>query len=192
MQANFLRSRIYFTVIITLAIWGLLAWNYLHGGVPSHHILAREDMPSISNWWGGILLPVLTWFLLYRAQKRLNLLAAKKSMGEVKVKVAIGFGVGLLFGLLLSIFFVLGISELPGYMILSVFIGALFFPVYRAECLLGFVIGMTYTFGAVLPTAIGSMLALVGALIYLLIRPAILFVISKFNQSSKSDKHSTN
>lgn len=192
MQANFLRSRIYFTVIITLAIWGLLAWNYLHGGVPSHHILAREDMPSISNWWGGILLPVLTWFLLYRAQKRLNLLAAKKSMGEMKVKVAIGFGVGLLFGLLLSIFFVLGISELPGYMILSVFIGALFFPVYRAECLLGFVIGMTYTFGAVLPTAIGSMLALVGALIYLLIRPAILFVISKFNQSSKSDKHSTN
>lgn len=192
MQANFLRSRIYFTVIITLAIWGLLAWNYLHGGVPSHHILAREDMPSISNWWGGLLLPVLTWFLLYRAQKRLNLLAAKKSMGEMKVKVAIGFGVGLLFGLLLSIFFVLGISELPGYMILSVFIGALFFPVYRAECLLGFVIGMTYTFGAVLPTAIGSMLALVGALIYLLIRPAILFVISKFNQSSKSDKHSTN
>lgn len=192
MQANFLRSRIYFTVIITLAIWGLLAWNYLHGGVPSHHILAREDMPSISNWWGGILLPVLTWFLLYRAQKRLNLLAAKKSMGEMKVKVAIGFGVGLLFGLLLSIFFVLGISELPGYMILSVFIGALFFPVYRAECLLGFVIGMTYTFGAVLPTAIGSMLALVGALIHLLIRPAILFVISKFNQSSKSDKHSTN
>lgn len=149
-------------------------------------------MPSISNWWGGLLLPVLTWFLLYRAQKRLNLLAAKKSMGEMKVKVAIGFGVGLLFGLLLSIFFVLGISELPGYMILSVFIGALFFPVYRAECLLGFVIGMTYTFGAVLPTAIGSMLALVGALIYLLIRPAILFVISKFNQSSKSDKHSTN
>jgi MFS family permease len=192
MQANFLRSRIYFTVIITLAIWGLLAWNYLHGGVPSHHILAREDMPSISNWWGGLLLPVLTWFLLYRAQKRLNLLAAKKSMGEMKVKVAIGFGVGLLFGLLLSIFFVLGISELPGYMILSVFIGALFFPVYRAECLLGFVIGMTYTFGAVLPTAIGSMLALVGALIYLLIRPAMLFVISKFNQSSKSDKHSTN
>jgi len=113
-------------------------------------------------------------------------------MGEVKVKVAIGFGVGLLFGLLLSIFFVLGISELPGYMILSVFIGALFFPVYRAECLLGFVIGMTYTFGAVLPTAIGSILALVGALIYLLIRPAMLFVISKFNQSSKSDKHSTN
>lgn len=192
MQANFLRSRIYFTVIITLAIWGLLAWNYLHGGVPSHHILAREDMPSISNWWGGLSLPVLTWFLLYRAQKRLNLLAAKKSMGEMKVKVAIGFGVGLLFGLLLSIFFVLGISELPGYMILSVFIGALFFPVYRAECLLGFVIGMTYTFGAVLPTAIGSILALVGALIYLLIRPAILFVISKFNQSSKSDKHSTN
>jgi hypothetical protein len=38
---------------------------------------------------------------------------------------------------------------------------------------------MTYTFGAVLPTGIGSILALISAIIYLGIRPAILFVISK-------------
>jgi hypothetical protein len=33
---------------------------------------------------------------------------------------------------------------------------ALIFPLYRAEFFLGFVIGLTYTFGAILPTFIAS------------------------------------
>ena len=67
----FFKTSLYFTGIVTIAIWSLLAWNHYHGGVPSHHILHREDLPAISNWWGGLLLPLLTWFLLYRIQKRL-------------------------------------------------------------------------------------------------------------------------
>ncbi len=88
-------------------------------------------------------------------------------------------------------FFTYEVPELSSYMLFSVFIMALFFPVYHAECLLGFVIGMTYTFGAVLPTFIGSILAIVGALIYLLIRPAILFVASKFTQMATLNKNIT-
>jgi hypothetical protein len=47
-----------------------LAWEYTHGGFQSHHILRRKDLPKLQNWWGGIMLPVLTWFLLNRIQKR--------------------------------------------------------------------------------------------------------------------------
>ena len=70
-EKSFFKTRLYSTVLVTVAIWALLAWDHFHGGVPSHHILAREDLPEISNWWGGVLLPLLTWFLLYRVEKRL-------------------------------------------------------------------------------------------------------------------------
>lgn len=68
----FYKTQLYFTAIITIAIWSLLIWEHYHGGVPSHHILAREDLPEFSNWWGGLLLPLLSFFLLYRIKKRLT------------------------------------------------------------------------------------------------------------------------
>jgi hypothetical protein len=188
MQAISLRTRIYFTAIITLAMWSLLAWNYFHGGVPSHHLLAQENLPSVSNGWGALLLPLLTWFLLYRTSRRTTQTHEKAGS---QLNVWIVFGASLLFGIMLSTFFTYEVPELSSYMLFSVFILALFFPVYRAECLLGFVIGMTYTFGAVLPTFIGSILAIVGAIIYLLIRPAILFVASKFTQMATLNKNIT-
>jgi len=177
-EKTFSKARLYFTGVVTLAIWSLLAWNHYHGGVPSHHILARADMPSISNWWGGILLPLLTWFLLYRMQKRLTLHPSEKSSGSaLPVTLLYGFAGALVFGILLSTSFALGHAAVPGYMLISIFLLALIFPIYRAEYLLGFVIGMTFTFGAVLPTGIGSVFALIGAVIYLLIRPVLLRVV---------------
>ncbi|MCL6260132.1 hypothetical protein M3O96_13605 [Aquiflexum sp. TKW24L] len=176
----FFKTRLYFTAFITLAILFLLLWNHSHGGVPSHHLLAREDLPEIYNWWGAILLPLLTLLLTYRVEKRLT----KQNKGNSRMKgipksVIVGFFLALLFGITLSAFFSFGNTEIPGYMLMGALVTALFFPIYRAECLLGFVIGMTYTFGAVLPTGIGSILLLVSAVIYLGIRPVIWFVISK-------------
>jgi len=169
------RTRLYITGLVTLAIGSLLAWNYYHGGVPNHHLLAREDMPSISNWWGGLSLPLLTWFLLYRVQKRITRSQDKnEEIVSIPNEVIYGFAGALLFGSLLSIFYTLGYSDFPGYMINGLFILALFFPIYRAECLLGFVIGMTFTFGAVLPMLIGSVFALIGAVLYLFVRSLVL------------------
>ncbi len=174
-KKQFFKIRIYVTVIVTLAIWSLLAWNHFHGGVPSHNILARADMPSISNWWGGVLLPLLTWFLLYRTQWRIIHNPDEKSDDSIfPLNIVYGFAGALLFGAMLSTFYTLGYSEIPGLMVNSIFIIALFFPIYRAECLLGFVFGMTFTFGAVLPTGIGSIFALIGAVLYLLVRPLLL------------------
>lgn len=177
-EKEFFRTRLYITVFATLAIGALLTWNHFHGGVPSHHVLADESLPLISNWWGGLLIPTLTWFLTYRIQKRIYVYGNTDAFNKL-TQALFGFVATLFFGLLLAVFFVYGNTDVPGYMILGLLPLALFFPIYRAECLLGFVFGMTYTFGAVLPTGVGSILALIGAAIYLLVRPGIIYVGSK-------------
>jgi len=168
-----LKIRIYITLIISFATWSLLMWNYFNGGIPRHHLFADRDLPSFSNAWGALLLPLLTWFLLYRVQHRISS-TTEKYKGVFTSLIA-----ALIFGILLSTFFTLGNSEVPGYMMFSVFVIALFVPIYRSEFLLGFVLGMTYTFGAVLPTLIGSALVLIAALLHLVIRPAVLVVAAR-------------
>jgi len=129
MQAISLRTRIYFTAIITLAIWSLLAWNYFHGGVPSHHLLARESLPSISNGWGALLLPLLTWFLLYRTSKRTTQTHEKAGL---QLNVWIVFGASLLFGIMLSTFFHLwGSRIIQLHAVLSVYHGFVFSSISR-------------------------------------------------------------
>ncbi|MFN0156666.1 MAG: hypothetical protein ACKVRP_01180 [Bacteroidota bacterium] len=174
------KTRLYFTGIVTIAIWALLAWDHYHGGVPSHHILHREDLPAISNWWGGLLLPLLTWFLLYRIEKRLMRDNVEESIVSKRpANILYGFIGALFFGILISVFFTLGYSDIPGYMLIGLFLLGLFFPIYRAECMLGFVLGMTFTFGAVLPTVVGSILALIGAVLHLYVRPGMLYIRSR-------------
>jgi hypothetical protein len=184
----FFMTRLYFTVIVTIAIWSLLSWNHYHGGVPSHHILAREDLQEISNWWGGLLLPLLTLFLLFRMEKRVT----EKNDDDMQVNpfprsIIYGFIGGLIFGITLSSFFTFGNTEIPGYMLMGLLLLSLFVPIYRAECILGFVIGMTYTFGAVLPTGVGAVLALIGAVLFLVIRPVLLFITSKISSIASSE-----
>lgn len=174
---HFSKIQFYIIGIVSIAIWGLLGWNYFHGGVPSHHILAREDLPKFSNWWGGMLLPLLTWLVLLRIQKREKLNEKQiLNLSNFPQKIIYGFVGALMYGILLALLFTFKFNEILGYFFPSVMILALFYPIYRAECLLGFVIGMTFTFGAVLPTGISSIISIIGFLIYNLIRPTILFV----------------
>jgi hypothetical protein len=55
---------------ILLAELACLAWEHFHGGVKSHHLFHRSDLPAISNWWGALVLPGLAWFLLGRILSR--------------------------------------------------------------------------------------------------------------------------
>jgi len=171
-MTNFFKIRLYITGFVAVAIWGLLAWEYTHGGFQSHHILRRKDLPELQNWWGGILLPVLTWFLLYRIQKRPESLLSKQ--------VIYGFLGAFSIAISIIVFVHFDIHDIPRYLLMGILLIALFYPIYRAECLLGFVLGMTFTFGAVLPIFIGSILVIIGFLIYNLIRPAVRFVIHFF------------
>ena len=170
-------NRILFTAIVTLLSWAHLAWDYFHGGIPTHYLLHRKDLPGISNCWGGIVIPLLTWFLLYRIKRRVY----DKDINEVSNTpnhVIYGFFGALLFGILLSFFFAIG-TDVPGYLMIGLFIISFFIPVYRAEHLLGFVLGMAYTFGGILPIVIGSILVLIFMIDYRVVRTFIHYLISK-------------
>jgi len=179
-KKTFFKRRLFFTGMVTAAIWSLLIWDHLHGGVPSHHIMQQEHLPAISNWWGGLLLPLLTLFLTYRIQIRLIRNNDNESnLLRFPIKYIYRFLFAISFGIVLSVFFTLGYSNVSGYMMYGLLILALFFPIYQAECFLGFVIGMTFTIGAVLPTGVGAIFALIGAILYLYVRTGILFIVRK-------------
>jgi hypothetical protein len=173
------RWRIYFTALVLLAEMAHLVWEHFHGGIVSHHFLARNDMPEFSNAWGLILLPALAWFLSGRVQKRIQKNAASQSSSTNEkptfpTSIIFGFLVALLFGALLSASFANGYKDLTSYLFFGMLLSAVVLPVYRAECVLGFVLGMTFTFGAVLPTIIGSVIAAVSAVLHCWVYPGVM------------------
>jgi hypothetical protein len=176
----FFKAQLYFTAIVTIAIFTLLSWNYFHEGVPSHHILNDKSLPEISNWWGAFLLPLLSWILFYTLKKRFAIKDENQNVQRFPINIIYAFISALILGILLSVFFTLGYGNFPAYILLIILVSGLFFPIYKAEYFLGFIIGMTFTFGAVLPTAVGFILALIGAFLYLGIRPLILYIVSRF------------
>ena len=173
--------RLYFTGIVTTAIWLLLLWTHYNGGVQSHHLLHREELPAISNWWSGLLIPALCWGLLYRVQKRLMQVPQWSAEAPVLLKKSLyGFTAALCYGALIALAFTLKIDSVPGYLILGVLFIALFYPVYRAECVLGFILGMTVTFGAFIPTIVAAIFAIPAYLISRIIAPFIKNLFIKY------------
>lgn len=168
------RWRIYVIALVILAELAHLAWEHFHGGIRSHHVLNRADLPAISNAWGLLLLPVLAWFLGGRVQRRMALQAdAGEAAARLPASVVTGFVGALLFGALLAGSFATGHQTVTSYVFQSMIVLALVLPIYRAECVLGFVLGMTFTFGAVLPTAVGSVFAALSAAMHLLVYPLV-------------------
>ena len=183
-KESFFRIRFYVIGIVSIAIWSLLVWNYYHGGIPSHHILADKDLPEISNLWGALLLPLLSWLLLYRVQRRIfGRHDGNTELSTIR-QLMYAFISSLIYAIVLSAFFSYGYPDMTGNMMLGIFVLALFFPVYRSECLLGFIMGMTFTFGAVLPTGIGSIMALIAFVLFRGVRPSILYVVSRIKDRS--------
>jgi hypothetical protein len=169
-----LRWRVYLTVLVTLAELAHLAWEHLHGGVRSHHILNRADLPAISNAWGALLLPAMAWFLSGRAQRRFtDQTGVRDAAATLPMSVVVGFFGALLFGALFAGSFAYGYEAVTGYLFQGLIALALLLPIYRAECMLGFVLGMTFTFGGVLPTAIGSVIAALSAVAHLVVYPLL-------------------
>ena len=174
-RASFFRLRLLFTGVVTIAIESLLLWNYMHGGIPRHHILADKNLPEISNIWGGLLLPILTWFLTWRIQKRI--FKKVNSGSEVNIRpVVTAFICALLYAIIMATSFSLGYREVISNMMLAIFAIGLFLPVYRSEYLLGLVLGMTFTFGAVLPTGVGTIVCGITAILYLVVRRVVMYL----------------
>lgn len=151
------------TFAVALATGLLLAWQQFTTGVPAHHLLARADMPAISNWWGLLLLPLLAWVAASRIEARYGGVAA--ASGAIPGCVG-----GLVFGAAVALFFSLGRTDLCEYLMQGLVLLALFYPIYRSETLLGFAFGMTYAFGPVLPVLVACVLAVGGYVLYQLPR----------------------
>jgi hypothetical protein len=138
----------------------LLGWQHLHGGVPAHHLLADPGLPVVSNWWGLLTLPLLAWILLGRVERR------RKAQPHAAHGDFAAFTGALVFGAVLSLLFTAGQSTATENMVQGLALLALFYPIHRAACVLGFVVGMTWTFGAVLPMIAAAIFAAAGAAIY--------------------------
>ena len=159
------RARWTITLLVALAELAHLAWEHLHGGVASHHLLNRADLPAISNAWGALFLPVLAWVLSGPVLRRATTPRAARS-------IAAAFFGSLLVGVALSVAFTHGLEDVSSGIFLGILLAGLVLRVYRGEYVLGFVLGMTVTFGAMLPTAAAAFVAIVSAIAHHLLRPA--------------------
>lgn len=139
---------------------GLLLWEHLNGGIKSHHFLAREDMPAISNAWGLVVLPLVGWLCAKSLQHRLGKEFPDGNVPTSYVrKLGWAFAAAAVYGAAIVVAFLTGHSEISGFLFPALFVIGLFLPIYRAEYYLGFVAALCPAFGAVLPVVIGGVVA---------------------------------
>jgi hypothetical protein len=87
------------------------------------------------------------------------------------------------FGLLLSISFTYEYKPFLDNVLYIIIVLSFIIPVFYSEFILGFILGMTYTFGAVLPTVFILIIAVIGLVAYRIIRPIILSVGTRIGSS---------
>ncbi len=156
----------------------VLAHEYFNGGVPSHHLLDRPDLPAISNWFALVVLPLLGWLLGVRLR---NHLITSTGSGSAK-GIWAGLVCSLLYGAAMAIFFELGTSAVISGLFFGLFLLAAVLPIYRVECIFGFVVGMTFTFGAVLPTLVAVVFAAVSVVLHFVFRAVLSAIRSPHRQ----------
>ncbi|WP_299763619.1 hypothetical protein [uncultured Dokdonia sp.] len=174
------KNRLVITLVVSILMWAFLAWDYFHEGVPTHYILHNDAYPGFSNWWGAITIPIVTWGLLYLVYLR-TLKEETKNNTSSTIYGFIGF---FLYAALLSYSFTTGSETIPMYMTLSLIVASFFVPIYRPECLLGYILGMTYVFGAILPLLFGIIFWTLFTIAYKLPRIIVQYVTKKNHSSA--------
>jgi len=161
--ASISRRRLLLTGLALCAEFGLLAREHFNGGVLAHHLLANPELPAVSNWWGLLLVPLLTWWTVGRVERRAQLAAS----GGRRLKPAppIAFLCALAYGAALAALFAAG-SPWVDYLFFGLFALALVVRLWHAEYLLGFVLPMSLVAGPVLPAMFGAVIALFSWLVH--------------------------
>jgi hypothetical protein len=169
----FLKIRVLFTIVVTFLLTSLLVYQFVNEGIPSHHFLANKELPLISNAWGGIVIPVFTWIMLWRIDIRIF-----KAADDITfpTSVLMSFFGSLLFGVVLGVSINIGFKEVSSNTHWILFVAAMLFPTYRAEYFLGFVLGLTYWVGGVLPIIVGGVFLVISLIIYKYLRGSISWV----------------
>lgn len=171
--------------IVAIAEMIHLGWEYMQGGIKSHHLLNQANLPAISNLWGLLMLPLLTWFLLGRLHQRFaNASATPQQARRVTGYAVAGFIGALLYGVALSTAFTQQLDDLAAILFMGMLALAVLLPVYRPEIMLGFVLGMTFTFGAILPTLIATLLAAISAAIHFVFQQVMRLIRTKLSNEN--------
>jgi|GEM_PF-335500 len=169
------------TAIISVLVFVFLLWDYFNGGVPSHHILHQKDLPAISNWWNLLLMPILIWILMGRIIIRIEKQSKSASDNSTKfTNIILRFVIGLVFGIILAVSFTNNFQTFLDNVPFILLILSMFIPIFYSEFILGFVIGMIPTFGAILPTLFILIIASIGFILYKYIRPFFIKLIKVF------------
>lgn len=134
-----------------------LGWEHTHGGILRHHLLNDARLPAISNGWGVLVLPLLGALAGWAVARRTGVCAR-----ALKTAVA-GFVGALAAGGALSLAFTTQGEAAATSVMMVILAASVVVPAYRAECLFGFVIGMTVVFGAVLPMLVACVPMLIAA-----------------------------
>jgi len=110
--------------VLSFLVWAHIAWDYFHGGIPSQYLLQSGDLPGIPNWWGAIVLPFFTWFLLWRISKRIN--GTEPTIAEESLQVVIKrFTAAMLIAVIITVLFTMEIAVIE-YIVLGIFVMVFF------------------------------------------------------------------
>ena len=153
-----LRQPAWFALALLAIEAALLVHEHFTGGVRSHHLLDRPDLPAISNWLGLIVMPVLGWLL----GRRFHRSASQTPTSRSCVLLWVCLICALVYGAAMATTFALGASAMTSALFFGLFLFAAIFPIYRIEYITGFVVGMAFVFGAVLPCLVAVVLAAVS------------------------------
>jgi hypothetical protein len=131
--------------LATLFMAAQLCWQWLHGGIAAHHLLANPALPAVSDAWGLVILPALAWL----AARRLPAGSVQSPFGYA---LAAAFG----YGLLLALLFLNDIRAPLPWLFFGTYLLALLLPLHRAEVILGYVAALSLAVGPVLPLLMSS------------------------------------
>ncbi|GAB6194812.1 hypothetical protein [Lysobacter xanthus] len=152
------QARLAFTGAVAVLEAAHLGWEQAHGGIVSHHLLQDPAMPALWNGWGLLVVPALAWI----ASRRVFPATDRPDPAALRRLLAALFA-----GLALSIAFANGREDIAGVLFPAIVLSGVALRAYRIEYLLGFVLGMAYTFGGLLPVLIGGVIALASAAVWL-------------------------
>jgi hypothetical protein len=165
-------ARALIALFVAALVLAHLAWQWAHGGIVSHHLLADPDLPAVSNAWGIVALPALAWLLSGRFLRRATSSRAARSV----LIAAIGSAAA---GICLSLAFSFGATDHASLVLLAILLCGIALPIHRAECLFGFVLAMAWTFGPILPILMGSVIVLFSVAVRRVVWPALAWARSR-------------
>ena len=160
-------------ILGTVAAALQLGWEHTHGGILRHHLLNDASLPAISNLWALLVMPMLGALAGWVVDRR-----TRERSGTLIPAIA-GFLGSLLGGVALSVAFVASGEAAATQVMMALLVAAVLLPVYRAEYLFGFVVGMTFVFGPVLPALVACVPMLIAAISRLVIWRAVAWALRR-------------